>query len=893
MTALLQEGKPYTLRCLLGSLDMPGIILPPFPDDIPTHPLLVVDFALIKAGNTQEIDKLWEAATGLGFWYLKNHGADREVEQMFEMGEETMDLPLEEKLKYTQGAQGNENAVGTFGYKAAGEYITDEKGSPDTVEYITIAKDDALKYPEVVHSTYPSTVNARMESTIKPFVLKALEVNNTIIATFENKLSLPAGALLKCHSLEEPSGSEGRTIKSSLRRDSTKDRIALGAHTDFGSLSFLHNRLGGLQVLPPGREGWQYVRPLPGHAICNIGDTLTLLSGGILHSNLHRVMPPPGAQAGLPRWSVVFFSRPGQSVRVRALADESEVIKDALDKMSTEERARYEPEATAGEWFARRVKYLRTKNMKGPENWQASRVKVLRMTIKQVVELSDTYERLQKRVEADPGLPVPNPSVPFWHDVLSPIASHDLKTLPEYVDVVIIGSGITGASAGHTFFRKGGHELTVLMLEARDACSGATGRNGGHVKPPLYHDYLDLKKKFGAEQAAKLIRFRQMHIHELISTATEEDILEESQCREVDSLDVYLTRETFEEGKTQLQVWKEDMPEEAKDFVWVEGEEAIERFRLSSEVVGVIYNSAGAVHPYRFVTGILAGLLSKYPDRFYLSTNTPCTEILPSSNSNDLYTVVTPRGNVRTAHVVHATNAWCSHLLPPLRGKIFCMRANMTAQRPGAALSLSSLNGARSWAFYDNHIGYDYLTQLPGSERELMFGGGLGAVGEDGLDDIGSSDDSQLSRGIMEYLAGALPLLFGGKNWGSEADEDGDARWSQGRVKAMWSGIVSVSADHNPWVGRLPPKLTGRPTPIISALQKSANNTKLASPGEWIAAGYNGEGMAHAFLASRALALQILDRAPDAQAWFPECLDVNEKRWEEAHAEDLIEELLK
>lgn len=46
----------------------PSDNLPPFPDDVPTHPLLVVDYELIKKGDQGEIDKLWEAATKLGFW---------------------------------------------------------------------------------------------------------------------------------------------------------------------------------------------------------------------------------------------------------------------------------------------------------------------------------------------------------------------------------------------------------------------------------------------------------------------------------------------------------------------------------------------------------------------------------------------------------------------------------------------------------------------------------------------------------------------------------------------------------------------------------------------------------------------------------------------------------
>lgn len=42
--------------------------LPPFPTDIHTHPLLIIDYELLKKGDTAEIDRLWEAGTKLGFW---------------------------------------------------------------------------------------------------------------------------------------------------------------------------------------------------------------------------------------------------------------------------------------------------------------------------------------------------------------------------------------------------------------------------------------------------------------------------------------------------------------------------------------------------------------------------------------------------------------------------------------------------------------------------------------------------------------------------------------------------------------------------------------------------------------------------------------------------------
>lgn len=37
---------------------------------------------------------------------LKNHGAQGEAGGMFAMGEETMDLPLEEKMKFASGTTG-------------------------------------------------------------------------------------------------------------------------------------------------------------------------------------------------------------------------------------------------------------------------------------------------------------------------------------------------------------------------------------------------------------------------------------------------------------------------------------------------------------------------------------------------------------------------------------------------------------------------------------------------------------------------------------------------------------------------------------------------------------------------------------------------------------------
>ncbi|KAJ7130791.1 hypothetical protein C8R43DRAFT_1025016 [Mycena crocata] len=343
---------------------MPSIHFPAFPEDIPTHPLLVVDYSLLVAGDSNEIDKLWGAARNLGFWYLKNHGADELAEGMFDMAAETMLLPMEEKLQFEQGDGGN-----SFGYKAAGANAVDATGQPDTVEFINIAKDDALAWPKQARRAYPSTVNARMNNSVTPFVKKSIQVNNTLLQIFSDLLKLPRDALMTRHSMEEHSGSETRVIKNPPSPHSPL-KVAIGAHTDFGTLSFLHNRLGGLQVLVPGSEDWQYIKPIPGHAICNIGDALALFSGGILRSNLHRVVPPPGAQSQFERWSLVYFTRPGNSVQLRALVEDSPVIAEAV--ASTPDKS-FETGCTSLEWFTRRIKNQRMKNRTGPETWMNSR----------------------------------------------------------------------------------------------------------------------------------------------------------------------------------------------------------------------------------------------------------------------------------------------------------------------------------------------------------------------------------------------------------------------------------------------------------------------------------------------------------------------------------------
>ncbi|CAF1002373.1 unnamed protein product [Rotaria sordida] len=122
---------------------------------------------------------------------------------------------------------------------------------------------------------------------------------------------------------------------------STQD-VALGAHTDFGSVTILFNRLGGLQILTPNGE-WMNIQPLPGHAIVNLGDALVKLSGGLLKSNIHRVVNMSELNEAVNRYSVMYFARPENDVLMKSL-------------MCDDKEEQHEDHAlTAQEWIARRI----------------------------------------------------------------------------------------------------------------------------------------------------------------------------------------------------------------------------------------------------------------------------------------------------------------------------------------------------------------------------------------------------------------------------------------------------------------------------------------------------------------------------------------------------------
>lgn len=251
-------------------------------------------------------------------------------------------------------------------YKPYGAAVIDANGTKDANEFFNVSKDAILKVPDSAEPDLPTLplVDQHAE-LLESYMRMAHAVAVDVVLGVLNKgLSLKERTLRDMHRLEKPSGDQVRFVKApplpeeerqKMEQDIHANRPLLGAHTDFGSVTVLFAKVGGLQVLLPpssriasnasndtasqktngntnvSNEGqWVYVRPIPGHAIVNLGDALVYFSAGMVRSALHRIVSPPGAQAQSTKYSVVYFCRPEDSILFQPLT-ESEVVQNRVD----------------------------------------------------------------------------------------------------------------------------------------------------------------------------------------------------------------------------------------------------------------------------------------------------------------------------------------------------------------------------------------------------------------------------------------------------------------------------------------------------------------------------------------------------------------------------------
>ena len=144
-----------------------------------------------------------------------------------------------------------------------------------------------------------------------------------------------------------------------------------------------------------------------------------------------------------------------------------------------------------------------------------------------------------------------------------------------------------------------------------------------------------------------------------------------------------------------------------------------------------------------------------------LHTNTPVTEITPSDSPSRRWNLTTPRGSIACSYVLHATNAYASHLLPHLRGPagIIPTRGQIIAVRAAASAQEITRTG------WGGNEGFEYWFPRPVTNPSedsplVILGGGREASGGYELYTV---DDSTVNLAVGDTLRKFLPAVFPGK----------------------------------------------------------------------------------------------------------------------------------
>jgi glycine/D-amino acid oxidase-like deaminating enzyme len=379
---------------------------------------------------------------------------------------------------------------------------------------------------------------------------------------------------------------------------------------------------------------------------------------------------------------------------------------------------------------------------------------------------------MEERASVPVSLPWEDPTTSYWQDPPSSFAHHRTTAdLPPSAEVVVIGSGITGAVIAYHLIEQDPSQ-TIIMLEARTTCSGATGRNGGHTKCASYRSFLDNVHELGEAEAARIVRFEYACMRAVHDFALQHDIACDSW--QGDTVDVIYDEEQWKLAKTAVariqQVLGNDDPASRYSF-WGTNDVAI-KF-LASGACGALSYEAGSLSAYKFVIGVLQMALNKGMN---LQTTTPATSL--KQRKDGTWVVCTPRGDLQANKVVLATNGYTAHIFPSFQGTIVPLRGHVTAHRPGSNMPRAGLGNTYSFIYEG---GYEYMiSRPPGTafEGDIVIGGGLTKGREDGLYEYGTTHDDTVDADIMAYLHNSTGDYFQ-DNWGEDDP--------QGRVRKQWT----------------------------------------------------------------------------------------------------------
>jgi glycine/D-amino acid oxidase-like deaminating enzyme len=252
--------------------------------------------------------------------------------------------------------------------------------------------------------------------------------------------------------------------------------------------------------------------------------------------------------------------------------------------------------------------------------------------------------------------------------------SHWYDELPDYrprlpgdrdADVCIVGAGYTGLWTAY-YLKRADPSLRIVVLEARFAGYGASGRNGGWLSGLVSGNRNRLAKMYGRDRVVAWQRALNDAVDEVIAVAAREGI----DAGIVKGGTLQVARSAAQASRLAAAVdeersWKVD------GIAALTKAEAAERIRLDGVVSAYHNPQCARIQPARLVRG-LADVVQRLGVEVY--EQSPVTAITAGR-------VTTPHGSVTAPIVLRATEGFTA-ALPGLRRRWLPMNSSMIATDP-------------------------------------------------------------------------------------------------------------------------------------------------------------------------------------------------------------------
>jgi len=292
--------------------------MPSMADRIPIVDLLSLGLGTEEPTeqDMKEVGKeLVDAFSDIGFVYIKDHGIpDETVASVNDQSEDFFEMSDSVKKEYTRGV------TDIQGYTGLAQEKLSTNGRKELRESFDVNDKEGA---------FPDDLLPQFRSSVIELVDKLMDLTRRMLTALEHGMDLPKGHLVDCHD-GMFKGANATTMRilyyppiqaqANPKEGGEEGETRCAAHTDYGTLTILHqDTTGGLEVKDCCGD-WVEAQPMEGALLVNVGDLLQKWTRGRLQATVHRVqITKESLQSSKARRSIAFFVHPDNSTLISAL----------------------------------------------------------------------------------------------------------------------------------------------------------------------------------------------------------------------------------------------------------------------------------------------------------------------------------------------------------------------------------------------------------------------------------------------------------------------------------------------------------------------------------------------------------------------------------------------